>query len=112
MSPAVVCDEKTIPPFRTDSAIGTIDTEDRKLEDPLDWNTFRRRLTYTCPTGYVIENPNGVYNEQPDPIPEEKFTFEVECEADAIWTPKPLHGGTVMPRCIRKLTDRTLTRSY
>ena len=99
----MVCDEKTIPAFRSDSAIGTIDTEDRKLEDPLSWNTFRRRLTYTCPTGYVIENPNGVYNEQPDPIPEEKFTFEVECESDARWTPKPLHGGTVMPRCIRKL---------
>ena len=27
--------------------------------------------------GYVIENPNGVYSEQPDPIPEEQFTFEV-----------------------------------
>ena len=52
--------------------------------------------------GYVIENPLGVYSEQPDPIPEEQFTFEVECEYDAIWTPKPLHGGTIMPRCIRK----------
>ena len=29
--------------------------------------------------GYVIENPNGVYSEQPDPIPEEQFTFEVKC---------------------------------
>ena len=98
----MVCDENTIPTFRNDSAMGTIDTEERKLADPVNWNTFRKRLTYTCPVGYVIENPHGVYSEQPDPIPEEQFTFEVECEADAKWTPKPLHGGTVMPRCIRK----------
>ena len=29
---------------------------------------------------------------------------QVECAADARWTPRPLHGGTIMPRCIRKLT--------
>ena len=29
-------------------------------------------------------------------------TLQVECEYDAVWTPKPLHGGTVMPRCIRE----------
>ena len=32
--------------------------------------------------------------------------FEVECAADAVWTPRPLHGGTIMPKCIRKLTFR------
>ena len=68
----------------------------------LNTSDLRKRLTYTCPVGYVIENPLGVYSEQPDPIPEEQFTFEVECEYDARWTPKPLHGGTIMPRCIRK----------
>ena len=30
------------------------------------------RITYTCPTGYVIENPYGNYNEQPNPIPKEQ----------------------------------------
>ena len=50
----------------------------------------------------MIERPNGDYSEQPDPIPEDPYTFEVECAADARWTPRPLHGGTVMPRCIRK----------
>ena len=98
----MVCSEESVPPFRTDSAKGTIDIEERKLEDPKNWNVFRRRLTYTCPIGYIIERPNGDYTEQPDPIPEEPYKFEVECEADAVWTPKPLHGGTIMPRCIRK----------
>ena len=30
------------------------------------------RITYTCPIGYVIENPYGIYNEQPNPIPKEQ----------------------------------------
>ena len=88
--------------FPDDSAIGTVDTEERKAEDPINWNIFRKRLTYTCPVGHLIERPNGDYSEQPDPIPEDPYTFEVECAADARWTPRPLHGGTVMPRCIRK----------
>ena len=99
---AVVCKEEDIPPFRADSAPGTTDMEERKAEDPENWNTFRRRLLYTCPVGFVIERPGGEHDEQQEPIPEEPDSFEVECEADAIWTPKPLHGGTIMPQCIRK----------
>lgn len=30
------------------------------------------RITYTCPVGYVIENPYGNYDEQPNPIPKEQ----------------------------------------
>ena len=99
---AVVCPEETIPPFREDSANGTIDFLERKAEDPAEWNVFRKRLTYTCPVGHVIDRPSGDYSEQPDPIPEEQYSFEVECAEDAVWTPRPLHGGTIMPRCIRK----------
>ena len=49
-----------------------------KLAEPLDWNAFRKRLTYTCPVGFVIERPDGDYSEQPDPIPEEQFKFEAQ----------------------------------
>ena len=62
---------------------------------------YQRRLTYTCPRGYVIEQPAGVHYEQPDPIPEELETFEVECAANAVWTPRPLNGMDYMPYCIR-----------
>ena len=82
--------------------MGTINTEEIKKADPENWNVFKRRLKYTCPVGYIIERPNGDYSEQPDPIPEEQYSFELECAEDARWTPRPLHGGTVMPRCIRK----------
>ena len=99
---AVVCKEEDILKFPDDSAVGTLDVEERKAEDPINWNIFRKRLTYTCPVGHLIERPNGDYSEQPDPIPEDPYTFEVECAEDARWTPRPLHGGTVMPRCIRR----------
>ena len=75
---AVYCSEETIPKFRNDSGVGTINVEEVKLAEPLDWNAFRKRLTYTCPVGFVIERPDGDYSEQPDPIPEEKFKFEAE----------------------------------
>ena len=68
----------------------------------MNWNTFRKRLVYTCPIGYVLERPFDDHTEQQDPIPEEPDSFEVECSEDAVWTPRPLHGGTVMPQCIRK----------
>ena len=55
--------------------------------------------------GYVIEKPGNIYNEQPDPIPEELETFEVECAANAVWTPRPKDGGNYMPYCIRKYLD-------
>ena len=70
-------------------------------ENPERWNAFEKRLTYTCPIGFVIERP-GQHNEQPDPIPEAAESFEIECADDAAWTPRPLHGGTVMPACIRE----------
>ena len=71
-----MCDEDAIPPFREDSAKGTIDFLDRKAEDPERWNVFLKRLTYTCPVGYIIDRPDGDYSEQPDPIPEEQYSFE------------------------------------
>ena len=75
---------------------------EQKQLDSENWNIYKKRLTYTCPVGYLIERPNGDYTEQPDPIPEAQYTFELECAEDARWTPRPLHGGTIMPRCIRK----------
>ena len=103
---AVVCDEKDIPPFPNNTVEGTIDLQEKKEADPLAWNTYQRRLTYTCPIGYVVERSGGDYSEQQDPIPEDPESFEVECAADAIWTPRPIQGGTVMPECIRKSVQR------
>ena len=71
-----MCDEEAIPPFREDSAEGKIDFLDRKAEDPERWNVFQKRLTYTCPVGFIIDRPDGDYSEQPDPIPEEQYSFE------------------------------------
>ena len=96
------CTEEEIPPFKEDTQPGTINHEDLKKADPEYWNKFKRRLTYTCPVGYVIERPNGDYSEQQDPMPEELETFEVECAANAVWTPRPKDGGNYMPSCIRK----------
>ena len=45
-------------------------------EDPERWNVFQKRLTYTCPVGFIIDRPDGDYSEQPDPIPEEQYSFE------------------------------------
>ena len=100
---AVVCDEKDIPPFPNGTVVGSIDLEEKKEGDPEAWNTFLRRLTYTCPIGYLVERAGGDYSEQQDPIPEDQESFEVECAADGIWTPRPIQGGSVMPECIRKL---------
>ena len=100
---AVVCDEKEIPPFISGTVVGTIDVEAKKEADPESWNTFERRLTYTCPIGYVVERSGGDYSEQQDPIPEDQESFEVECAADSAWTPRPIQGGTIMPECIRKM---------
>ena len=55
---------------------GTKNYSELKAADPDYWNSYKRRITYTCPLGYVIEKPN-YNNEQPDPIPEELETFEV-----------------------------------
>ena len=30
--------------------------------------------------------------------------FQVECAEDAAWRPIPLHGGNIMPACIREFT--------
>ena len=73
---------------------------------------YKKRITYTCPVGYVIEKPGNIYNEQPDPIPEELETFEVECAANAVWTPRPKDGGNYMPYCIRKYLDMFNHFSY
>ena len=103
--PAVFCPEDEIPPFKEGTQAGTINNEELKKADPEYWNKFLRRLTYTCPVGYVIERPNGDYSEQQDPVPLELETFEVECAANAVWTPRPKDGGNYMPSCIRKLSS-------
>ena len=95
------CDEKKIPPFLDGTTEGAIDWEERKAGNPERWNAFEKRLTYTCPIGFVIENPL-THTEQQDPIPTNPESFEVECAEDATWTPRPMHGGTIMPACIRK----------
>ena len=52
--------------------------------------------------GYVIENPNGVYSEQPDPIPEEQFTFEVKCVLCKVYIVYIVYitGGVWVRRCV------------
>ena len=94
------CPEDEIPEFKAGTKAGTINYLDLKAADPDYWNMYERRLTYTCPRGYVIEQPS-VHYEQPDPIPEELESFEVECAANAVWTPRPLNGMDYMPYCIR-----------
>jgi hypothetical protein len=59
------------------------------------------RITYTCPVGFVIDEPNS-YNEQPAFIPLLQETFVVMCGDDATWTPLAPGGGTAMPSCIRR----------
>ena len=90
MLPAVLCKEEDIHPFLKGSIAGTIDIEERKEDDPERWNTFQRTLTYTCPIGYLVDRPGGYHSEQQVPIPEDPETFQVECAADAVWTPRPL----------------------
>ena len=99
---AVFCPEEEIPKFKEGTVAGTTNYLDLKAASPDYWNMYKKRITYTCPVGYVIEKPGNVYNEQPDPIPEELETFEVECAANAVWTPRPKDGGNYMPYCIRK----------
>jgi hypothetical protein len=73
---AVFCDENNIPPFNNGTQEGTIDWRERKEEDPERWNAYEKRVTYTCPIGFVIDRPDR-HNEQQDPIPTEAETFEV-----------------------------------
>ena len=122
---AVFCDEDKIPPFVNGTEPGTIDWEEKKAGNPKRWNAFQSRLTYTCPIGFVIEVPGGRHDEQQDPIPVDQESFEVgftllpsitkqqvECWEDAVWKPIPLHGGHVMPTCIRKLTIQDVLVQY
>ena len=102
---AVFCKEDEIPPFLENTQPGTINYLQLKDADPEYWNKYQRRLTYTCPTGYVVEHPGGDYSEQQDPILDEKESFEVECAANAAWTPRPTDGGNHMPSCIRKFNQ-------
>ena len=102
---AVFCPEEEIPKFKDGTVAGTTNYLDLKAASPDYWNMYKKRITYTCPVGYVIEKPGNIYNEQPDPIPEELETFEVECAANAVWTPRPKDGGNYMPYCIRKYLD-------
>ena len=97
----VVCPEEEVPKFHKDSAVGTNNVQIMKKASPEKWNGWRHNLTYTCPQGYVLDIP-GNDMEQTDPIPEEEDTrsFTVQCGDNAVWTPRLLHGGTAMPKCI------------
>ena len=97
----VVCPEEEVPSFPQHSAVGTNDVELVKQEDPVRWNRWRANLTFTCPSGYVIDVPMN-NKEQWDPIPqdEESRSFTVQCGDNAVWTPRLLHGGNKMPKCI------------
>ena len=100
---AVFCSEEEIPEFPENTQPGTTNYLELKKSDPEYWNKYQHRLTYSCPLGYVVERPGGDYSEQEDPVPSEEQTFEVECAANAVWTPRPEGGGDHMPSCIRKL---------
>ena len=97
----VVCPEEEVPAFPKHSAVGTNNAQLMKKEYPEKWNSWRSNLTYTCPSGYVIEIPRD-NDEQEDPVPEEEESrsFIVQCGDNAVWTPRLRHGGTNMPMCI------------
>ena len=96
-----------MPQFKVGTQAGTTNYLELKEADPKYWNSYERRITYTCPLGFVIEVPGGNYAEQPDPISKDLQTFEVECAANAAWTPRPLDGGDYMPSCIRKTVSQS-----
>ena len=56
-------------------------------------------MTYTCPEGYVIEDPSRL-DEQDDPIPDDEDvrSFTVKCGDNAVWTPVTTFGSKAMPR--------------
>ena len=97
----VVCPEEELPLFPNNSAIGTTNMEEVKSLNGSEWNSWRGRVTYTCPQGYVLEVP-GNFDEQQDPIPDEVDirSFIVECGDNAVWTPRLSYDSTDMPRCI------------
>jgi hypothetical protein len=68
------------------------------------------RITYTCPVGYVIDNPNRD-DEQPEFISLLPETFDVMCNDDATWLPLPPGGGRAMPSCIRKIIVKNANAS-
>ena len=72
-----------MPQFKVGTQAGTTNYLELKEADPKYWNSYERRITYTCPLGFVIEVPGGNYAEQPDPISKDLQTFEVECAANA-----------------------------
>ena len=97
------CPEDEIPLFKNSTEAGTTNYLELKISNPEDWNSFRKRIMYTCPVGFVIERPAGQFGEQQDPIPPGQETFEVECGKFGRWEPRPYDDGTYMPYCIRKL---------
>ena len=62
---------------------------------------YGKRITYTCPIGYVLELPSKD-NEQDF----KQTKFDVRCDADARWRPVLNHSKMpdlpVMPTCIRE----------
>ena len=80
-------------------AVGTTNVEEVKAANS-SWNSWLGEVMYTCPKGYV-EAP-GTFMEQSDPVTNDKDlkSFTIQCGDNAVWTPRPPHGGTSMPRCI------------
>ena len=98
----VFCPEDELPRFPNNSAEGKTNVEEVKSLNTTHWNSWRQRVTYSCPPGYVVET-SGSYFEQTDPIIDEEDlrSFSVECGNNAIWLPMAPQGYVVtMPRCI------------
>jgi hypothetical protein len=106
LSPAVIC-PREVPAFKNGTQTGTTNHLQLNESDPLEWNTYQKRITYTCPAGFVIERPDGRYGEQQDPMVwwlGEQDEFELECGPNALWEPVGMGGEylSYMPYCIRK----------
>ena len=95
----VFCPEDELPPFPHNSAEGTTNIEEVKISNQTHWNSWGGEVTYTCPEGYVIEDPSRL-DEQDDPIPDDEDvrSFTVKCGDNAVWTPVTTFSSKAMPR--------------
>ena len=96
---AVVCDLE-VPESPNNTVQASHDGTSRNKTDPA-WNTYLKKIKYSCPEGYVLETPKND-TEQVIGIRE----FDVMCDADRRWRPvlsyNPFPMEPIMPACICK----------
>ena len=94
-----MCDEE-VPQSPNNTIKATNDALSRRKSEP-DWNSYLKKVKYSCPPGHVLEQPNND-TEQDLGIAE----FEVMCDSDRHWRPvlsyNPFPNPPIMPECKRK----------